>query len=56
LNERGEQINTDVAIKHIVEEYQWKPADISGLFLDNWDYLGLYYWYEHIKEKRKHNK
>jgi hypothetical protein len=25
-----------------------KPAVIGGLFLDNWDFRGLYYWYEDI--------
>ena len=43
-------MNVDFAIKTVALEFKWEPAILGGLFLDNIDINGLYYWYELIKE------
>jgi hypothetical protein len=40
-------------IVSVVREHHWKPAEISGLFLDDEDHLGLIYWYNDVKECSK---
>lgn len=34
----------------LVREYKWPPSVLEGLFFDGEDYLGLYYWYDDLKE------
>lgn len=46
----------DSAIKSVVRVYKFRPKDISSLFFDDEDYLGLIYWYEDAKEYVKEIK
>lgn len=32
-------------IKTVARQYHWSPSEIGKLYLDDWDYLGLEYWY-----------
>jgi hypothetical protein len=47
-------IHPDAAIKSIVNEYHWSPNIIDNMYLDDFDYHGIFYWYETIKQM--HNK
>tara|TARA_R110000824_G_C15199340_1_gene675540 strand:+ start:519 stop:707 length:189 start_codon:yes stop_codon:yes gene_type:complete len=42
--------NVDIAVKTVVNEYHWPPNQIDNLFLDDYDYHGLKYWYDNAKE------
>ncbi len=37
-------------IKSVVRENKWTPKLIDGLYLDDADHFGLYYWYLDVKE------
>lgn len=43
----------DAVIKSIVNEFHWTPNQIDDLYLDDYDYHGLGYWFEVIKELHK---
>lgn len=34
-------------------EMKWPPNILDGLFCDNKDHNGLYYWYDTVIEKKK---
>lgn len=36
--------------------FKWSPKEIGGLFCDNKDEQGLYYWMECLQEKKKLKK
>jgi len=36
-----------------VRAFKWTPDYIDTLFLDKFDYYGLMYWYEDIKEQNE---
>lgn len=38
-------------IKSIVMSYEWPPSEISAMYVDEVDYMGIEYWYEIIKKK-----
>lgn len=37
------------AIKSIVREHHFSPAEIDALFFDDTDYHGMMFWYEDVK-------
>lgn len=42
--------------KSVALEFHWPPHVLGGLFIDDWDYKGLTYWYntcKDIKPKKK---
>jgi hypothetical protein len=46
-------------IKSIVYEYHWTPKVISNMFVDDYDFKGLIYWYDElirIDKQMKKNK
>lgn len=32
-------------VKSVARVYNWPPNVIGGLFIDDWDYRGLEYWF-----------
>lgn len=40
----------------VVTEYHWPPAVVEGLFFDNEDYNGLFFWSDFIEEQAKKMK
>lgn len=44
---------TDVMIKSIVNEYHWPPNIINEMYCDDFDYKGIKYWYDNLKEMHK---
>jgi len=40
-------------IKSVARVYRWTPEVIGNLYLDDADFLGLWYWYEDAKEMNK---
>ncbi len=37
-------------IKSVVNHYKWTPKEVSKLYCDDFDFLGLMYWYEQVKD------
>jgi len=49
----------DISIKSIVSEFGWSPNQINEMYVDDIDYLGIEFWYEHllqVKKSRDKNK
>jgi len=44
------------AIVSVVGEYNWSPAIVGDLFLDNIDYKGLVFWFNVCKETERKYK
>ena len=42
--------NADTQIKTIVNEYHYPPKVIDDMYLDDFDYHGVSYWYEVVNE------
>lgn len=36
--------NFETAIINVVRQYNWAPESIGALFVDEVDYLGLFFW------------
>jgi len=40
----------DNVVKSVVRFHHWEPEKIDKLFMDDFDFKGLYYWYEDVKD------
>jgi hypothetical protein len=43
-------------IKSVVREHHWSPDVINDLFLDDFDFFGLEFWYKDVIETNKKEK
>ena len=48
--------NFDAVIKSLVRFHHWTPQQLSEMYIDDEDYLGLLYWYEDLKDYDKEVK
>ena len=39
------------AVALVVLELHWRPDEIDKLYLDDWDYNGLYFWEKVLKQQ-----
>jgi hypothetical protein len=40
----------------LTREHHWPPSVLEGLFFDAEDYLGLYFWFNDLKEVEEEMK
>jgi len=46
----------DALIVSVARSFKWTPEVLMNMYVDNYDYLGLGFWYNDVKEQNKQIK